>query len=399
MKKGLVFISALLCFTTLYSQDFKLAFEATGDTNSIDNIFVLNRSSGESVVMNGDDTLYLFALKSEPRIPTGNVVNMLFHTGDQLYYRAVSGKYTTLRCFTPSKSDTISIPLVACTDGDGNNYPVVEIGNQIWMAENLKTTSYRDGSALSQVKDNSMWASLVSPAYCWYNNDSTYQALYGALYNWYTVFDGTIAPYGWHIPTANEWTTLINYLGGTSKAGGRAKAEGTLEDETGLWLSPNEGGMDSCAFSALPGGYRYLEGDFNFISENAFFWSSTKGNGYIATSPVLYYDSKILFKGQSDYHYGFSVRCLYGFTVGMDEYEIDSDFTLYPNPATEKVTIHIKNRTIHEVKVINLMGRVVLTQACRSEIVRLDISELPNGIYVLEIDSDGAQSYRKFMKE
>ena len=106
-------------------------------------------------------------------------------------------------------------------DIDGNVYHTVTIGTQVWMVENLKTTKYNDGTAIPLVTDNTAWGALTTPGYCWYNNDSaTYKNTYGALYNWYAVNTGKLAPTGWHVPTDSEWTVLTTYLGGQSVAGG-----------------------------------------------------------------------------------------------------------------------------------------------------------------------------------
>ncbi|MBT5269507.1 MAG: hypothetical protein HOL70_08685, partial [Candidatus Marinimicrobia bacterium] len=101
------------------------------------------------------------------------------------------------------------------TDIDGNVYETVKIGDQIWMAENLKVTHYRDGSAITQVTDNTAWSNLSTEAYCIYDNNASNEVdTYGALYNWYAVSDGrNIAPEGWHVPTDAEWKELEMYLG------------------------------------------------------------------------------------------------------------------------------------------------------------------------------------------
>jgi len=107
------------------------------------------------------------------------------------------------------------------TDIDGNVYHIVAIGTQVWMAENLKTTKYNDGTFIPLVTDSTAWGNLSTPGYCWYNNDAaTYKNTYGALYNWFTVNTGKLSPKGWHIPSDTEWETLITYLGGESLAGG-----------------------------------------------------------------------------------------------------------------------------------------------------------------------------------
>ncbi len=99
------------------------------------------------------------------------------------------------------------------TDIDGNVYNAVTIGTQVWMVENLKTTKYNDGNAISNVTDDAEWHSLTTDAYCWYdNNPSTYKADYGAMYNWYAVKTGKLCPTGWHVPLDAEWTILVSFF-------------------------------------------------------------------------------------------------------------------------------------------------------------------------------------------
>ena len=139
------------------------------------------------------------------------------------------------------------------TDIDSNIYHTVEIGTQTWMVENLKTTKYNDGTAIPSISDSTEWTTITSPAYCWYKNDSIlYKKNYGALYNWYAVNTGKLAPKGWHIPTNTEWETLFAYLGGEKVAGGKLK-------ETGIknWLNPNTKATNQSGFTALPSGSRY----------------------------------------------------------------------------------------------------------------------------------------------
>lgn len=91
------------------------------------------------------------------------------------------------------------------TDIDGNVYQTIKIGNQWWMAKNLKVTHYRNGEAIPNITNDSEWINLSTGAYCAYNNDNGNIATYGLLYNWYTVVDSrNIAPSGWHVPTDDE---------------------------------------------------------------------------------------------------------------------------------------------------------------------------------------------------
>jgi len=170
------------------------------------------------------------------------------------------------------------------------------------MVENLKTTSYNDGTAIPLVTDNTAWSNLSTPGYCWYNNDAaTYKVTYGALYNWYTVNTGKLCPTGWHVPTDAEWTTLTTYLGGESIAGGKLKETGTSH-----WDSPNTGATSETGFTALPGGLRYYDGTFDGLGYYGLWWGATED----AWGQGVGYDYIDVTRGSSDKSYGFSVRCV-----------------------------------------------------------------------------------------
>jgi uncharacterized protein (TIGR02145 family) len=188
------------------------------------------------------------------------------------------------------------------SDNDGNTYKTIQIGTQTWMAENLKTTKYNDGTAIPKVTDVVTWTGLTTPGYCWYTNDSV---SYGALYNFYSVIISKLCPTGWHVPSDAEWTTLITYLGGESVAGDKQK-------ETGIthWESPNTGATNESGFTALPGGYRNYDGSFTSIRKDGYWWSSTESSSVDAYYNDLFYDSDIAASDDSDKKDGFSVRCL-----------------------------------------------------------------------------------------
>jgi len=192
------------------------------------------------------------------------------------------------------------------TDADGNIYPTIGIGSQIWMAENLKTTKYNDGASIPLVSDNTAWSLLFTPAYCWYNNDElSNKNTYGALYNWYTVGKGKLCPVGWHVPNNSEWAVLASYLGGPQVAGGKMKVPGT-----DYWKSPNAGATNSSGFSALPGGGRASYGEFGGRRTDEIFWTSS---GKTSTS-AWYQDISALntelFKGANTILMGLSIRCI-----------------------------------------------------------------------------------------
>jgi len=199
-------------------------------------------------------------------------------------------------------------PVTTVTDIDGNVYQTVTIGTQVWMKENLKVTHYRNGVAIPNVTDGATWAGLTTGAYCEYNNDVNNVSTYGRLYNWYSVADSrNIAPTGWHVPTDAEWQTLVDYLGGSSVAGGKMKEVGYAH-----WLNPNTGANNESGFSGLPGGYRYSDGTYQSIGGSAYFWSSTEGSSNSAWYRYLHYDYSGVGRLTSDKRLGFSVRCVKG---------------------------------------------------------------------------------------
>jgi len=192
------------------------------------------------------------------------------------------------------------------TDGDGNIYNAVQIGTQVWMKENLRTTKYKDGTEIPLVTDNTAWSNLATPGYCWYNNDATtYKNTYGALYNWYTVNTGKLCPTGWHVPTDAEWTTLTTFLGGAGGAGGKLKEAGTTH-----WLSPNTGATNETGFTALPGGRRSYNGTFDDIGSNGYWWSATESTATLAWGRLMGYYHSYVYSSTNSKEYGFSVRCV-----------------------------------------------------------------------------------------
>jgi len=207
----------------------------------------------------------------------------------------------TLFCFglTGLQAQTVK-------DIDGNVYKTVTIGTKVWMAENLKTTKYNDGTAIPLVADDKAWEALTTPAYCWYNNDATAnKKTYGALYNWYTVNTKKLCPTGWHVPSDAEWTTLTTNLGGESVAGGKLK-----ETSTTHWQSPNTGATNETGFTALPSGYRSSSGTYNYIGLNGYWWSSSEYSPPNAYSRSMNYYRSNVYRYSYYKQDGFSVRCL-----------------------------------------------------------------------------------------
>ena len=210
-------------------------------------------------------------------------------------------------CSKKSEDNPIPDPGTV-TDIDGNVYHTITIGTQMWLVENLKTTKYNDGSAIPMVTDNAAWVYLSTPGYCWYNNNVNYKNTYGALYNWYAVNTGKLAPTGWNVATDADWTILTKYLGGDSIAGGKMKSTGTIEASTGLWYSPNTGATNSSGFTAVPAGYRD-HGVFGGIGVEGVWWSTTEGGFYGAWCRDLGCGGNNVHIGNATESHGYSVRC------------------------------------------------------------------------------------------
>ncbi|MDD5529167.1 MAG: fibrobacter succinogenes major paralogous domain-containing protein [bacterium] len=192
-------------------------------------------------------------------------------------------------------------------DKEGNTYKTIKIGEQVWMAENLNVSHYRNGDTVPQVQAAKEWINLTTGAWCYYENNVENGKTYGKLYNWYAVNDPRgLAPEGWHIPTDDEWTILTNCLGGEDIAGGKLK-----ENCTTLWWSPNTGATNKSGFSALPGGHRGdNNGAFGVIGNGGYWWSATEFNATYAWSRLMYYDYANVYRKGYNKKYGFSIRCV-----------------------------------------------------------------------------------------
>jgi len=191
----------------------------------------------------------------------------------------------------------------AVTDIDGNTYITVRIGNQIWMAENLKVNRYRNGNLIPNVTENEEWRNLKTGAWCNYENNQGYDMQYGKLYNWFAVGDKRgLAPEGWHIPSDEEWTILTDELGGDEIAGRK------LKEISSLWNSPNWKSNNESGFSALPSGC--LDEMFRCIGSNGGWWSATPNDTSCAWERDMGYNISDIYRNDLNMQNGLSVRCV-----------------------------------------------------------------------------------------
>ena len=175
------------------------------------------------------------------------------------------------------------------TDVDGHVYKTVKIGAQVWMAENLRVTRYRDGSAIPNVADQKAWAALKTGAYCDYANDASNGAVYGHMCNHHAVLDQRhLAPAGWHVATEADWDTLEKFLGGSTTASAKLKEAGNAH-----WQGDTQKQVDnSSGFSALPGGFRWANPTrgFEMIRMAGTWWLATDDAAAPSTALAFHID-------------------------------------------------------------------------------------------------------------
>jgi uncharacterized protein (TIGR02145 family) len=197
------------------------------------------------------------------------------------------------------------------TDIQGNVYNTVKIGNQWWMAENLRVEFYNDSSKIKEVLTNTsdtQWPQQQTGAFCKIDNR------YGYHYNAYSL--KKLAPLGWHIPTDEEWKTLEKELGMSDSEADKTSWRGDDESkklivETSLgWPLGSSYGTNESGFSALPGGCRLFNGTVGELSNTGFWWTSTETNDNMFWYRNVSSSRKTIFRYFVDKRYGFNVRCV-----------------------------------------------------------------------------------------
>jgi uncharacterized protein (TIGR02145 family) len=266
-----------------------------------------------------------------PRISKGSFSSTVSHlSASTTYYVKAYAIANSMPNYGEEKSFTTPETLrPTITDIDGNVYYTVNIGDQTWMADNLKVIHYPERSQIQKVEDRVTWFNfaLDDQAYCWYDNITANGFTYGALYTWPAAMHGSegsntnpsavqgVCPDGWHLPSDNEWKQLEMFLGmsqeeadgkdwrGTTE-GGKMKHEGT-----NYWNSPNTGASNESGFNALPGGWRHGDGFFKNFGISTRFWSSSK-TGDFAWIRGLDNNSSNVYRNFSGLYEGHSVRCI-----------------------------------------------------------------------------------------
>lgn len=332
MNKNVVLFLLIFASVAIYAQNYKICFSGIGACNTVDSVRVENLAQCKSFFLSGKDTLHLTSEiipdamtmqsntsgsgKKNVLSKYGKLAGMKYNFGERLKITGFSkGIYRTVVTLVPERDTTIVFNFVACTDADNNHYAVVQIGTQLWMAENLNTTKYSNGDSIIYYKEfkkkNNTNKSKHGLYYDCGNNPDNGK-IYGKLYNWYAVHDSRkIAPKGWHVPTTEEWGLLTSYLGGESVAGGKLK--GTCSS---FWQNPNSGATNETGFTALPAGI-VCENSKCYLGESENWWCSTQCRTTVYSAIECAWSREVLNNScavtKDEYLHkanGFSVRCV-----------------------------------------------------------------------------------------
>ncbi|MDD3740842.1 MAG: FISUMP domain-containing protein [Bacteroidales bacterium] len=323
------------------------------ETSDVINILMNSAQSGGTILDDGGDEITAIGIvwstmmnpdidinegitiETSGAISFNSVLSGLFP--NMTYYvrayatNSAGTSYGNILSFTTLES--FFSPGAGVADIDGNLYQTVLIAGREFMAENLRTSRYNNGDTINRISDSDSWALSGSGSYCWFEDDSTaYEELYGKLYNFMSIINGNICPSGWHVPSDDEWAELETYLGMDNLAlyesGWRGENQGGMLKQTGLenWLSPNAGATNQSGFTALPAGYRGVDGVFQDLASSTYFWSMCQ-TGYSSNVWIraLNNTEKGVLRDTVEFFKGASIRC------------VKSIFTL-PDVTTNEVT-------------------------------------------------------------
>ena len=326
-------IILLILMITSCKKETKQVFPAVVSTSAVSDIFYNTAISGGAVEDDGSESVtargVCWSTSASPTIAdrltvdgtgAGQFESLIYdlNYGTLYHVRAYAtnstgtayGSEYTFTTKTPNVKFNSSVTYGTLTDLDGNTYKTIIIGTQEWMAENLKSTKFNDGSSITLLASSAQWTNNLYPAYCWLNNNDTlYHNIYGAYYNWFAVSTGKLCPAGWHVPSDDEWQLMMDFLGGTDNAGSKIKETGANN-----WTNSNSDATNSTGFTALPSGMRE-SADGNFSGQGYFGgWWSTKESDPSPMSKAwirwIHGDTTIVASNSVYKIDGFNVRCL-----------------------------------------------------------------------------------------
>lgn len=284
---------------------------------------------------------------------------------------------------------TLIVPNVfgqTVSDADGNSYPIVTIGEQGWMGENLRTTHFENGDPIPTViepVDNN-----PSSIYQWsYDNDTANASEYGRLYSWYAVKDvRNICPFGWKVPALSDWELLAQTLGGDSVAGFALKETDTLH-----WVESSLLVTNSSGFTGLPAGFRGNSDAYLNLGTTAYFWSTDQfgfdelfKRGYLLN---LFAQNGVFSTSVGLGSCGTSVRCMRDESLEKQESEFWLE-EVFPNPTDQMVTIRFNQPFSGTLRVVSAEGKVMEEYQFTDKLL-LNISQLSSGIYFLRLEREG----------
>ncbi len=312
--------------------------EPSVNTNPVKNTSTTStEATGSAVFENADDVTevgFVWGVSPEPTL-TNNSGAVLATQNNQRFSAQIMGLSSNTRYYLRAYAITpygevygneinFKTYYGAIMDVENNVYYTVEINNDVWMAENLKTTKLADGTDILLGTAGTTWSSLTEPAYIIYPpnggaGDEPYATegletpeqvaeSYGLLYNWHAVNTNNLCPTGWHVPTNEEWSSMVDYLGGPEIAGIKLKSTLTAPDQQPRWLSPNRNANNESGFNGLPTGNIYSS--FSGFGKFARWWTSTSTIQDYAFSRGVEYLSNEVLEAESNVLQGFGVRCI-----------------------------------------------------------------------------------------
>ncbi len=294
------------------------------------------------------------------------------------------------------------------TDIDGNVYNTVTINGQEWMAENLATSHYQDGTPINLVPDYSAWNNQInSGARCFFFNDPALLApSYGTLYNWNVVNNPlNVCPEGWHVPSDTDRSNMTIFLDPTVSPNAGFNGPGTGTDisvqlkEAGVthWHSSN--GTNSSGFSARGAGYREPDGSFESLKGFTYLWSSTIGQQSKAWIRSLGDNDPTLSRFILDRVYGASIRCMADMTTGLKEAPVDDQLQLFPNPASGTVLIAGLPEGLIDLVITDAAGKQVRRQQILGTTHRISVEDLAPGMYLFSAKAGAGEWHRRLQVE
>ncbi len=369
--------------------DSQLDNDGDGVNNNLDQC--PNTPIGENVNANGcaeseldeDDDGVNDVEDQCPNTPNGELVSALGCSDSQLDYDG-DGVYNSQdQCPNTPQGETVDsngcmINQGSVTDIDGNTYPIVQIGTQVWMTENLKTTKFANGDEINYLSYFE-WTYPQEPVYSMYDNSTDYMDEYGLFYNWTAAIDiRGVCPEGWHVPSMDEFSDLISFLGGDNIAGGKLKESGFTH-----WNNPNEGATNESGFTSLGGG---IINSGNLVASGlgnvTRMWSSNSKTGLEIRNNT----AGVSYINNGSGSWGYCIRCVSGYG-DSDNDGVQDNFDICPNTNVGE-TVNPEGCSINQLDEDN-DGVIDNDDQCPETTLGETVNEFGCSESQLDNDSDG----------